>query len=112
MDVIGNPSEITLVSLTVDNSNESFPLISDSMNTNFSIPLNPLDSTVVIRFEQDTVSNYLALSYTTSLVILNPQCNLETRFDFLEIDSTDLINVFVREPLLSPETTKNIEIIR
>lgn len=111
VDVIGNPSEITLNSLTVENSNESFPIITDSTNTAFSIPLNPLDSNVVIRFEQDTVTHYLALGYSTSLVVLNPQCYLETRFNLLEIDSTDFINVFIREPLLSPETPKNIEII-
>ena len=109
-DIVGKTKTIALVSLTVDNSNESFPVIADTTASLFSIPLNPLDSSVIIRFEQETETNYLALSYTTKLVILNPECVLETKFENLKIDSTDFIEAIIIDPLLSPDTNNNVAI--
>ena len=108
-DIVGNAKDIALVSLTVDNSNESFPVVVDT-TSQFSIPLNPLDSSIIIRFEQASESNYLALSYTTTLIILNPACNLETKFEILRIDSTNFIEAVVIDPLLSPDTNNNVTI--
>ena len=109
-DIVGKTKTIALVSLTVDDSNESFPVITDSTASLFSIPLNPLDSSLVIRFEQESETNYLALSYTTKLVILNPDCILETKFENLQIDSTNFIDAIIIEPLLSPDTNNNVSI--
>ncbi len=110
IDVLGATQNITLVSLTVDNSNESFPIINDSTESKFIIPLNPLDSSIIIRFVQEEESNYLALSYTTKLVILNPECNLETKFENLKVDSTNFIDAVIIEPILSPDITNNVQI--
>jgi len=110
VDIVGNNKNITLTSLTVDNSNDSFPIINDTISSNFIIPLNPLDSSIIIRFNQDTVSNYIAFSYTTIPIVLNPKCNLEMKFDFLQIDSTDFKEVEVVESAISLQTSKNVEV--
>ena len=52
-DVLGKTKNITLVSLTADKNNESFPVIKDSTESKFTIPLNPLDSSIIIRFIQE-----------------------------------------------------------
>ncbi len=109
VNIIGKPKNIILTSLTVDNSNDSFPVFNDTI-ANVIIPLNPLDSSIIIRFNQDTISNYIALSYTTIPVVLNPQCALEMKFDFLQMDSTDFEDIEVVESAISLQTTKNIEV--
>lgn len=109
IDIIGKPKNIILTSLTVDNSNDSFPAFNDTI-ANVIIPLNPLDSSIIIRFNQNTVSNYIALSYTTIPVVLNPACALEMKFDFLKMDSTDFEDVEVVESAISLQTAKNIEV--
>ncbi len=110
VDIVGNPKDISLVSLTVDNSNNNFPVFKDTTANNFVIPLNPLDSSIIIRLKQDTVSNYIALSYTATPVVLNPKCALEMKFDFLKMDSTDLKEVEIVESAISLQTAKNIEV--
>ncbi len=110
VDIVGKPKNITLASLTVDNSNDSFPVFNDTTANNFIIPLNPLDSSIIIRFTQDTVSHYIALSYTTIPIVLNPKCALEMKFDFLKMDSTDFEEVEVVESAISLQTAKNIEV--
>jgi len=109
VDIVGNPKNIILTSLTADNSNDSFPVFNDTI-ANIMIPLNPLDSSIIIRFNQDTVSNYIALSYTTLPVVLNPKCALEMKFDFLKMDSTDFEEVELVESTISLQTEKNIEV--
>jgi hypothetical protein len=109
-DVSGKAKKITFVSLTVDGSNENFPVFEDTTASSFSIPLNALDSAVIIRFEQVDKSNFLALSYQVLPIVLNPVCALESKFDFLKIDSTDMANTVVVDPLLSLETNKNVRI--
>ena len=109
VDSVGNPKNIILSSLTVDNSNDSFPVFNDTI-ANVMIPLNPLDSSIIIRFNQDADSNYIALSYTTLPVVLNPKCELEMKFDFLQMDSTDFKEVELIEPSVSLQTTKNVEV--
>ncbi|MCF6359347.1 MAG: hypothetical protein L3J29_01130 [Cyclobacteriaceae bacterium] len=109
IDIVGNPKNIILTSLTVDNSGDSFPVFNDTIS-NVIIPLNPLDSSIIIRFYQDTISNYIALSYTTIPVVLNPKCELEMKFDFLKMDSTDFEDVDVVESAISLQTARNIEV--
>ncbi len=109
IDIIGKPKNIILTSLTVDNSNDSFPVFNDTI-ANVIIPLNPLDSSIIIRFNQDTLSNYIALSYTTIPVVLNPKCALEMKFDFLKMDSTNFEDVEIVESAISLQTAKNIEV--
>ncbi len=109
VDIIGKPKNIILTSLTVDNSNDSFPVFNDTI-ANVMIPLNPLDSSIIIRFNQDTISNYMAFSYTTTPVVLHPTCAIEMKFDFLKMDSTDFEDAEVVEPAISLQTTKNIEV--
>jgi len=109
IDGVGKPKNIILTSLTVDNSNDSFPVFNDTI-ANVIIPLNPLDSSIIIRFNQDTLSNYIALSYTTIPVVLNPKCALEMKFDFLKMDSTDFEDVEVIESAISLQTVQNIEV--
>ncbi len=110
VDELGKNKEITLASLTVDNSNENFPVIKDTTESNFSVPLNPLASSVIIRFNQNSTSNYIALSYKATPIVLNPACAIETQFDFLSVDSTNFIDAKVTDILLSLETSKNVEI--
>ncbi len=110
-DTQGKAKSITLDSIFVDNGNEHFPIFKDTTESNFQIPLNPLDSNIIIRFQRnDTVFNYIALSYVATPVVLNPACAIETKFDFLKVDSTDFIDAKVTDILLSPETPKNVEI--
>ncbi len=110
VDIVGNPKNIILTSITVDNSNDNFPVFNDTI-ANVTIPLNPLDSSIIIRFNQDTaVSNYIALSYTKIPVVLNPNCALEMKFDFLKMDSTDFEEVEVVESAISLQTVKNVEV--
>ncbi len=110
VNIIGGPKEITFVSITVDNSNANFPSITDTTHTNFIIPLNPIDSSIIIRFKQDTIDNYMAFSYSATPIVLNPACAIETKFDFLKMDSTDFENSLLIEPAISLQTIKNIEI--
>ncbi len=110
VDIVGNPKKITLTSFTVDNSNDNFPIINDTISSNFIVPLNPLDSSIIIRFNQDTVSNYIAFSYIATPIVLNPKCNLEMKFDFLQIDSTDFKEVEIVESAISLQTNKNVEV--
>ncbi len=110
VDIVGNPKKITLTSLTVDNSNDNFPIIKDTTANVFIIPLNPLDSSIIIRFHQDAVSNYIALNYTTNPIVLNPKCALEMKFDFLKMDSTDFDEAEVVEFAISLQTAKNVEV--
>lgn len=110
VDLLGKAKKNTFVSITADGSNENFPIFKDTTHSVFTIPLNPIDSTIIIRFEQDTSSNYVAFSYVATPVVLHPNCALETNFDFLKMDSTDFRNALVTDPLLSLETPKNAEI--
>jgi len=109
VDIIGRPKNIILTSLTVDNSNDSFPVFNDTI-ANVIIPLNPLDSSIIIRFNQDSSSNYMAFSYTTTPVVLHPTCALEMKFDFLQMDSTDFEDAEVVESAISLQTAENIEV--
>ncbi|MCF6353457.1 MAG: hypothetical protein L3J06_10640 [Cyclobacteriaceae bacterium] len=109
VNIIGKPKNIILTSLTVDNSNDSFPVFNDTI-ANVMIPLNPLDSSIIIRFNQDSTSNYMAFSYTAIPIVLHPTCALEMKFDFLQMDSTDFEDVEVVESAISLQTAKNVEV--
>ena len=110
VDIVGKPKKITLSSLTVDNSNDNFPIIKDSTASAFIIPLNPLENSIIIRFSQDDVSNYIALTYTANPIVLNPKCALEMKFDFLKMNSTDFEEAAIVESSISLQTAKNIEV--
>lgn len=110
VNIIGKPKEITFVSITVDNSNQNFPLLIDTTHTNFSIPLNPIDSLLVIRFKQDTIENFMAFSYSATPIVLNPACAIETKFDFLKMDSTDFEDALLIESAIRLQTINNVEV--
>ena len=106
VDEFGKEKKITFTRFLV----EDILVLQDTFFTSVAISLNPNDSVIDLTFNQLEDTNKLIISYIATPVVLNPECILETKFDFLQIDSTNFINATVVDPLLSLETPKNVEI--
>ena len=110
VDQSGKAKEIKLVSVNVQGSNANFPSIKDSVVTTLSLPLNPLDTSIILSINSDTAINDLAFSYKVLPVLIAPECGIETKFDFLKIESTNFKNVIVINQTLNKDIETNVEI--
>lgn len=82
----------------------------DTSFSSITIPLNPADSIMSLIFYQPEDTNKLVISYRSTPIVLHPECMLETKFDFLKIDSTTFLNTIIVDPLLSLESTQNVQV--
>lgn len=102
----GSTSEITFKQFLIG---ELIVLIDTSFSA-VNVPLNPADSIIHLTFYQEADTNNITISYQGTPIVLHPECLLETKFDFLKIDSTNFLDAIIVDPLLSLETTQNVKI--
>lgn len=82
----------------------------DTSFSSIAIPLNPADSIINLTFYQPEDTNKLIITYRSTPVVLHPECLLETQFDFLKVDSTSFLYTIIVDPLLSLESTQNVQV--
>ncbi len=75
------------------------------------LPMAPDRDTTVLRFVTDLGIDTVALSYTTRLTVVSPECGALRNFNDLRVINTSFDSIRVINPLLRSNVRTHVEIV-